>query len=513
MNVEDVPIWQSDSFDASNDTPTLHSEFHEVDEQFSATKPNGIALLDHVPKSRPTPIYQERPTAGDWTLILQDDYHLQGHSQHPSRCPSLMSNGTLSSRNSSTRSTRSSAWGSIGHRDSNAISTSPIPEDANLSTRTPNFTGQLAEICPVKTCDRHRRGFTKAGDKARHVLTHCTRTLNCGFCCERKDSKFIPDHFTQFGWQAEAFTPGSNRVNLFLDHLVTYHGVREGRGLERPSKHPVYGVPIDVKQWRSEGPIATCAMCREPFAAQTMYEHLPGCILRDITRKADTTSRRHCETFVDGAIDPDDDSKAVSHPLVSVPEDDQSNCASRAAMSPGYNDLAELTASSRCLSLTSSKGLESSEEETDRSEEVTSRESSPGVSQLPRRLSPAKRRVVDTIMTEFQRLFSQNLRSHTTGGSSSNSSSGGTGGWSSNTSTYSNASFISRKRSLSGGGSTPPNDDDDTNKRRRPGPKSMGKQPISELRFACPYYKRNPGKNQTFTSCRDPGFTTVARLK
>jgi hypothetical protein len=117
-------------------------------------------------------------------------------------------------------------------------------------------------------------------------------------------------------------------------------------------------------------------------------------------------------------------------------------------------------------------------------------------------------------MQEFQHLLKQNVRAHTAGGSSSSSMSGGAGIWSSNTSTYSSASSVSRKRSLSGGGSTPPNDeDDDSNKRRRPHTKSDGKQPFTDLRFACPYYKRNPGRHQTFTSCRDPGFTTVARLK
>ena len=77
--------------------------------------------------------------------------------------------------------------------------------------------------------------------------------------------------------------------------------------------------------------------------------------------------------------------------------------------------------------------------------------------------------------------------------------------------------IASRKRSLSGG-STPPNGDrnngDDPDKRRRPDPKLNGKDATTqEKRFACPYYKRNPGRHQTFTSCRDPGFITVARLK
>ncbi|RYO42753.1 hypothetical protein AA0111_g398 [Alternaria arborescens] len=115
-------------------------------------------------------------------------------------------------------------------------------------------------------------------------------------------------------------------------------------------------------------------------------------------------------------------------------------------------------------------------------------------------------------MKEFQKVFSATLRNHATNGTNP-SSSGSATGHLAGASTYSDTSFTSRKRSLSGDGSTPPDDGDDSNKRRRPDSVSKGKQPISELRFACPYYKRNPGRHQTFTSCRDPGFTTVARLK
>jgi hypothetical protein len=138
-------------------------------------------------------------------------------------------------------------------------------------------------------------------------------------------------------------------------------------------------------------------------------------------------------------------------------------------------DVAEITVSSRCLSLTSSNAVESSEEETDWAEEISSREGSPGVSQRPRSLSPAKRRVVDAMLQEFRRIVSQYPQSHTIDGSSSDLSSGGTGGWSSNTSTYSSVSIVSWKRSLSGGDSTPPNDDDDSNKQRRPDSKPKGK--------------------------------------
>jgi hypothetical protein len=202
---------------------------------------------------------------------------------------------------------------------------------------------------------------------------------------------------------------------------------------------------------------------------------------------------------------------------------------SRRARSDGFSDKEPLRASvevdtidvvgidnliesSRCLSLASSQLTESSEEETDWSEEWTSRESSPGVSQIPRRLSPAKRRLVEAIMQQFRHTFSQSTRK-TAGDSSSDVSQSGNSGWSSNTSTYSTSSSISRKRSLSGSGSNPPNDEDEGNKRRRSSVKPDGSSLVAEVRFACPFYKRNPGRHQTFTSCRDPGFITVARLK
>ncbi|KAH7109639.1 hypothetical protein B0J11DRAFT_401388, partial [Dendryphion nanum] len=90
-------------------------------------------------------------------------------------------------------------------------------------------------------------------------------------------------------------------------------------------------------------------------------------------------------------------------------------------------------------------------------------------------------------------------------GGSSERSSGGSPG---------NSLPVSRKRSLSRGGSPPTdNNRDDPSKRRRPDETDEAQSVATEKRFACPYYKRNPGRHQTFTSCRDPGFVTVARLK
>lgn len=178
--------------------------------------------------------------------------------------------------------------------------------------------------------------------------------------------------------------------------------------------------------------------------------------------------------------------------------------------------IEELTDSSRCLSLTSSSGARSSDEETDWTEESLSPESDTEAVRVQPVLSPIKRQMIDQIMQEFHRLFDQQMSDIRTchGESSSGTSQKYTA---SNKSLSGDSPHMSRKRSLSGGGSRPPNDDrnggDDHHKRRRPDSRASGKNTSLELRFACPYYKRNPGRHQTFTSCRDPGFITVARLK
>ncbi|ORY09810.1 hypothetical protein BCR34DRAFT_364147 [Clohesyomyces aquaticus] len=184
---------------------------------------------------------------------------------------------------------------------------------------------------------------------------------------------------------------------------------------------------------------------------------------------------------------------------------------------------------SSCHSPTTSNEINSSDEETDWTEETSasSPQSDPG-SQLHPILSPIKQDLVDQIMREFHRLFDNWLPQRingtpngirecnggAAGGNSSQSTSGG------KSSVGSSAhSYVNRKRSISNRGSPPPNrdgdNDEDPNKRRRPDPKRPGgKDPVfPDRRFACPYYKRNPGRHLTFTSCRDPGFNTVARLK
>jgi hypothetical protein len=458
-------------------------------------------------KPRPAPIYKDKRVEEYWAFLKSVPDQQSDHLPPPSRCPSLMSRGTLSSRNSSTRSTRSSIWEPVEDHElslefmcrMSGSSDFSLPGGDTHSHMIP-LTEQVVPTtrCPVRTCKHHLKGFTGPEHRMRHVLKHFSGKLECGFC------------------DNVSFSQSSDRVNLFLTHLLNKHDA----GGQRPAS---YTRTETLSRDSREKSFATCSICTEPFTAPGYHEHLSGCILREITRNEDAQAIHSvncedegCEATNEMDSLPIESSK--SSEVAKTMEDVQDPFEYSSFMSsPGYtevkrDDIDELTVSSRCLSLTSSKAVESSEEETDWTEEQTSRESSPGTSQIPRRLSPAKRRVVENIMQEFQRVFHGGLRMYTGSGNCTSSSSGSTGGCSSNTSVYSASSFVSRKRSLSGGGSTPP-DDDDSNKRRRPSSKAEGKKPASDLRFACPYYKRNPGRHQTFTSCRDPGFTTVARLK
>jgi hypothetical protein len=455
---------------------------------------DALEALEPNVKPRPTPVYY-KGSSHNWVSIssLQSS---EDAVQSPSRCPSLMSSGTLSSRNSSTRSTRSleSMARQLNRRSNEETDgASATANSEHLTKQWAPFPAQFLGLCSRKDRERYL--------SQRHLLGHC-ETLVCNFCdCSIR-------HFATF--------EGPARVSEFLTHLNRIHGANEAVGPQEPPIHPVYKIPVDVGRWRPrDSPTAKCPVCKELFTAGSMYEHVPGCVDHEITEIAGSRASNDLESGT--SID------ATTHQRTPIRQCDEGRPSIHDAQNnfdeqpePVYQrcgDITQLTASSSRLSLVSSRTTTSSEEETDCSEETASRESSPAVSQILHRLTPAKRRLVDAVMQKFQKVFNTTLRSHTTNGSYSGSGGGGTTGSSTTLSSYSDASFVSRKRSLSGSGSTPPDDGDDSNKRRRPDSVSKGKQSVSELRFACPYYKRNPGRHQTFTSCRDPGFTTVSRLK
>jgi hypothetical protein len=452
----------------------------------------------------------------DWSFVqrrLEDAEQFQNNE-----CPSMTTGSTIGSRNSSTRSARSFRLDGVEQTDRGMC---PLPECGrmfrDLAAHMLTHRAERPEKCPIPTCEYHTKGFARAYDRVRHTLTHFRGAMICGFCPS------VPADIT-FG-----------RCDVFLRHLVRVHGV-EQVPLSRREELYRTGTIRHPRRPLEGQLVSTCQLCSEPFDTQGFYEHLRGCVLRQVTRSCTCSRTEGNEVLADtnlvethrndSVVSPSEELLVIPNSIPNELEKSDANAFQSPSTSPQptirneawgpaaeSKEIAELTASSRCLSLTSSHdgAAKSSDEETDWTEEAGSPYSEPDADGVRPLLSPVKRQLVDAIMVEFHRIFDEMLRTH--GGGSSN----GTGGYigSSGSSTYSSSSFISRKRSLSGGSTPPPNENgDDPHKRRRPDPKSTGgKQPVPELRFACPYYKRNPGRHQTFTSCRDPGFITVARLK
>ena len=452
----------------------------------------------------------------DWDFILQNS----GVVDHPrnSDCPSLTTGSTLSSRNSSTRSTRSFKWDVLEQPDKAEC---PYPECGRVFRDLPahllTHQAERPEKCPLQSCEYHIKGFARPYDRARHTISHFKQTMTCGFCP------------TEASTTEKTF----NRCDVFLKHLVTTHDVEQTSAGRRDdvcnTTSKSYGAPAGQR-------IATCELCSEPFDAQGFYEHLRGCTLRQVTRNC-TTGHLEEDGVKPQIIRQKDSVPTLSHASLQFPRTPEhlyatlhrpkseltSVVASASTVTAKLQhsdsqikEIAELTASSRCLSLTSSQddATKSSDEETDWTEDTGSPDSLADAESLRPMLCPMKQQMVDRLMHEFNRIFDKMIRTHNGAGGTRSTGSGSYTS-SSGSSTYSSSSFVSRKRSLSGGSTPPPDDNgDDSNKRRKPHPDDGSmKQSSPELRFACPYYKRNPGRHQTFTSCRDPGFVTVARLK
>lgn len=508
---ETIPVWQRNVSAHESNEQNLPVVFDSDNDNNDDVVTTGLSpranwlnkrLVGHQQTCnlRSTLVHHDKRTEESWAFLRHVPEIQTNHLSPLSRCQSLLSTSTLSSRNSSTRSTKSLTFDSADDRD-DPTCLLPDCHDNNCERNAHRIQPMLSPSqslsnCPVITCDSNIDGFLRDSDRTRHILKHFTGILQCNFCADK----------------SELFSKAPDRVNLLLTHMVKHHGVKG-----HPSS-PVYTNRKAMKEMRGidGSAVANCSVCTEPFTAQAFHDHLPGCILRQVFRD----QKMHIEK--EGAICAAKTMLLDTVPIRNPHESETiENFPSEQHLEPSIQyatsdpiDRADVSNCSRSFSLSSSQAGDSSDEETDWTEEQTSRESSPGASQLSRRLSPTKRKVVETIMQEFLRLSNSNLKAHTAAGGGSSSQSYN-GGWSSNASIYSTCSSASRKRSFSGSGMTPPNDGDgdDSKKRRRSNSNTDSRQLHGELRFACPYYKRNPGRHQTFTSCRDPGFTTISRLK
>jgi len=132
--------------------------------------------------------------------------------------------------------------------------------------------------CSVVSCEYREKGFARKYDRNRHILTHYTGTMVCGFCLG-------------FGTAEEK---SFNRADVFKRHLTSVHGVEL-----TSSNNPKRSLPTRVRKRLSHSSldaVGFCSMCSENFAsAQEFYEHLDDCVLRVVQREEarEATNEHH----------------------------------------------------------------------------------------------------------------------------------------------------------------------------------------------------------------------------
>jgi hypothetical protein len=158
----------------------------------------------------------------------------------------------------------------------------------------------------------------------------------------------------------------------------------------------------------------------------------------------------------------------------------------------------------------------SSDYETDDDSELDSRELT-----LPFIISRIKGQIIDRVMTHFSELFENQqkfqsrMRNNTDQREEGSSSSQNcTPNRPSGSTASSGIGSTSKKRVLNDGTSQGSNEPEDNDKGKRV-KKSLPLPRNSQLniKFACPFYKRDPEKHQKWRSCKGPGWDEVRRVK
>ncbi|KAF2641872.1 hypothetical protein P280DRAFT_286812 [Massarina eburnea CBS 473.64] len=243
----------------------------------------------------------------DWSFI-QKKFELPEHPKI-SDCPSLATGSTISSRNSSTRSTKSGK-GEGSEQPEKGVC--PIPECGrmmrDLAAHLLTHQAERPEKCPVDTCEYHTKGFARTYDKVRHTLKHFKGKFICDFCP------------TSGSVSERTFL----RCDIFLRHLVSAHGVQQTPPARREELYHT-GVIKQPRRRLGNQTVATCTLCSEPFDVQGFYEHLRGCVLRQVTRSYPTLQSFARVTPTDqqdeskGSL-PDNSTVAPTDDITSVPQ-------------------------------------------------------------------------------------------------------------------------------------------------------------------------------------------------
>lgn len=255
---------------------------HDGDSLFYIDRINDITS-QHVPHITPLEKSQFSPiSTADWSYIRsKNDLMQRRREKYGSECPSLTSGSTatspslasgstVTSRNSSTRSARWYGNEDFDYKD-RCIVCDRVFEDLKAHMLTHQH--GRPEKCPIKTCEYHGKGFARKYDQVRHTVTHFKGVIVCGFC-----PSSVSTATRTFG-----------RTDVISRHLVSDHGAQ---ALSTARRHELY-ITGTLKEHRKlpDGlPIAACSLCSEPFDPQGMYEHIHGCVLRQLLPDEASTS-------------------------------------------------------------------------------------------------------------------------------------------------------------------------------------------------------------------------------
>ncbi|XTI94758.1 hypothetical protein V2W45_1257270 [Cenococcum geophilum] len=132
---------------------------------------------------------------------------------------------------------------------------------------------------------------------------------------------------------------------------------------------------------------------------------------------------------------------------------------------------------------------------------------------VPPILGFAKQKLIKNIMIELHSLLGWNTGFRTRGGSADTSGSHCAGGSNASASSERSSNLKRKRNNERDSNSQPP--EDDRNNRPSKLPKLGPSSPHDNLslRFACPYFKRNPGRHRKSRTCAGPGWASVHRVK
>ena len=132
---------------------------------------------------------------------------------------------------------------------------------------------------------------------------------------------------------------------------------------------------------------------------------------------------------------------------------------------------------------------------------------------VPPILGFAKQKLIKNIMIELHSLLGWNTAFRARDSSADTSESHCAGGLNASASSERSSNLKRKRNNKRDSNSQPPEDDRNNRPSKLPKLGSSSPHGNLSLRFACPYFKRNPGRHKESRTCAGPGWESVHRVK